>query len=70
MDACTQHVCRVRAMAGETEWSADMLALQGNFPKRTPAGGGSRRKTKPGSNARVTMDGHLINDDHEDDDDE
>ncbi len=44
-----------------------MLALQGHFPKKTPAGGGSRRKTKPGSNARVTMDGYLIK---EDDDDE
>ena len=54
-------------MAGEPEWSADMLALQGNFPKKTPAGGGSRRKTKPGSNARVTMDGYLLK---EEDDEE
>jgi hypothetical protein len=45
-----------------------MLALQGHFPKANPAGGGSRRKTKAGSNARVTMDGHLIKGDDDDDD--
>ena len=66
--------CRLRAeyfakhLIGEPEWSADMLALQGHFPKANPAGGGSRRKTKAGSNARVTMDGHLIKGDDDDDD--
>ena len=58
----------VKHLIGEPEWSADMLALQGHFPKANPAGGGSRRKTKAGSNARVTMDGHLIKGDDDDDD--
>ena len=56
-------------LIGEPEWSADMLALQGHFPKSTPAGGGAHRKTKGGSNARVTTDGHLIKGDDDDDDD-
>jgi hypothetical protein len=40
----------VKHLIGEPEWSADMLALQGHFPKASS--GGSVRKTKPGANAR------------------
>ena len=49
----------VKHLIGEPEWSADMLALQGHFPKTS--GGRKARKTNP--NKRVTMDGYEIDDD-------